>query len=268
METLTNFDVVHFTMGNPAGALGISPLLPLGISVRIDQTAQAYQLQMMNNGARLGVLLTLSKDAYRVPEIRESIRQEFTERHVGAANAGKPYVATEVEATTLPQQTAVEADLIKQRLLTREEVSASFQVAGIFLGDSSKATLNNVEQFYKQLYKTSAAPITANICDTLQAQVIEEHAGVAKRLGYTEFDASAILAGDPAERAETYIKMESAGALTINEVRDRENLPQFDATWADEPLLPTNNLQPASLAYGESDDEREGSDPDAETGGE
>jgi HK97 family phage portal protein len=261
--SLTNHEVIHFSLGSTTSGIGLSPLEQLGTTVTFDRAAQSYQLHTMRNQARPGVMVSIDPTVYKDVEIRESVREEFTARHAGIRNAGRPFVATGVDLKEVPQQTVVDADLVKQRLVGREEISAVLGIPTLFLGDASKATMNNVDQYHRQLYKTTLAPALDNITETFYAQVILEHPRcVRDESSYVEFDVSAILSGDPLERAQTYRELQAAGALTINETRERENLPQFDADWANEPMLPTNNLQPASRAFEDDPDTSPETPPD------
>lgn len=249
-RVLSNFDVIHFALGNVDGPLGVSPLAMLQVSVRVDRLAQAHQLATLQNGTRLGVLIKIDPEAKRkVPGIEESVRQEFMARFGGPGGSGKPYVAGGVDVATIPQQTLVEAELIKQRMIGREEAAAVLQLSTMFIGDPSAMTQNNFSEAYRQLFKTTLVEPMDNIVETLDAHLLAEHPDVAPEGAFAEFDASASLYGDPLERAKAYNEFLACGALTIDEIRALENRPQFGEEWAQTAMLGVNNLKPAASEF-------------------
>lgn len=251
IQVLTQLDVVHFAFGNPSGPLGISPMQQLDWSIQIDRASVAHQLATLKNGAKTGVLLSIDPDRAKDAELRDSIRQEFVLRHSGPGNSGRPFVGGGVEVKQLPQMSMVDAELIKGRIMSREEVSAVFQLPTMFLGDLGKATQNNYSEAYRQLFKTTLAEPFDLVPSQLRSQVILQHE-VAPTGSYVEFDVNGVLFGDPVERATMYAALEKAMAITVNEVRDLENRPRFDNRVFDEPLVAVNNLAPASAAFVEN----------------
>jgi len=55
---------------------------------------------------------------------------------------------------------------------------------------------------------------------------------------FTTFDANSMLRGSANDRAEFYDKMVKIGAMTINEVRERENMNKADT--GDDLYMPQN----------------------------
>lgn len=55
---------------------------------------------------------------------------------------------------------------------------------------------------------------------------------------YFEFDVNNLLRGDSTARADQYLKLRQASAITANEIRERENLPRVDG--ADDLMAPLN----------------------------
>ena len=55
---------------------------------------------------------------------------------------------------------------------------------------------------------------------------------------YFEFDVNGLLRGDSTARADQYLKLRQASAITANEIRARENLPLVEG--ADDLVAPLN----------------------------
>ncbi len=256
-RNLSNFDVIHFALGSTDGLLGISPLEQLGIALRIDRAAAAHQLASLRNGAKMGVVVVIDPTLAKDSGIVESVRHEFQARYSGPPNSGRPFVAGGIDVKTIPQQTLVEAELLNQRRVSREAVSAVTQLPTSFLGDMAKATQNNFKETYRQLFKTTLPAYLDNIAQTFDCHALDEHPHIASEDSYTEFDVSAVLFGDPIERGEAYEHFLGVGALTINDIRELENRAKYDDPIADKPMLKISNYQSADKA----DDVKSGDAP-------
>jgi len=61
---------------------------------------------------------------------------------------------------------------------------------------------------------------------------------------YFEFDVNGLLRGDSTQRADYYMKLRQAGAITQNEIRQRENMDTVEG--ADDLHVPLN-MAPSDL---------------------
>jgi phage portal protein BeeE len=91
--------------------------------------------------------------------------------------------------------TPVEAELIDQRKLNREEVGMVYDLPGPLMNDLSHATLANVAEYQKALYRDVVPTWTELMVQTFQAQLIDPEPAWLDRL--VRFDFSDKLKGDP-----------------------------------------------------------------------
>lgn len=242
-------DVVHLRWETPDGCLGLSPLAQLGITARSEDAAQRYADALLRS-PRVGLAAVLDKTVTADEAVRNGLRSELQIAHGEVDNAGAPAIlgGGVTDLKTIPSQTAVEAELIDQRRLNREEVAAVYAIPQPILGILDKATYSNFDQAHQMLYQTVLGPWLTLVADQFAAQLIEAEAATAGRGLFVEFDVSEMLKGAPRDRAAAYRDFLAAGALTINDIRRRENETPFTNPLADEPMIAANNLAPLGTA--------------------
>jgi HK97 family phage portal protein len=247
-ELLAPEDVVHFRWPAPDGPIGVSPLQQLGTTVRSEDAAQRYQASSLKHGGLHGVLIQLEDEWAKDTVLKETIRQEIFHKHSGPDRAHVPYVTGGIKAVeTLPIQTAVEAELINQRKVNREEIAAVYGVPPVLIGDLTHATYSNVQEMHSMLYLTVLAPWLSLIANQLDAQLIRRTLAWAGDGVWCEWNLDEVLKGDTKARMESYLIGRHAGALVINDIRRKENLKPFNDPRAEEPIIETNNAEPLSM---------------------
>lgn len=245
-DYLAPSEVVHFAWETVGCPVGVSPLSQLGVTIRSEDAAQRYTESSFRNGARLGVAAILDKTVNADKAVRDGVRDEITLAHGGIDNSFKPIVlgggVTDVK--TLGNQTAVEAELIDQRKLNRDEIAAVYGAPQPLVGILDHATYSNVAEMHRMLYVTVLGPPLALIADRIGAQLIaDEPTWVADKV-FCEFDLGEVLKGDTVERMRAYAIALVNGVLTLNDVRRMENLKPYVNKLADEPLIQVNNIAP------------------------
>lgn len=136
---------VHVAWWSPLGPVGISPLRQLGTTVRVEDAAQRYQQAIFRNSARPPSAITLSEsyssmDGEVRDAIMETLRADIDAVYANPENGGRPALMPPGAEWKAVGHTAVEADLIKQRNVAREEVCAVYQIPPPMLGILDKAT--------------------------------------------------------------------------------------------------------------------------------
>lgn len=127
---------------------------------------------------------------------------------------------------------AVESGLMQVRQWDREEVASVYNVPPSMLGDLTRATFSNVTENRRMFYTGTLPPWLTLFEEEFYSQIVSQVPGWDKL--YVEFDTNEVLKSSPKERAETYAI--SRRYMTVNEIRDRENLPriphpEYDLVW-------------------------------------
>jgi HK97 family phage portal protein len=249
-------EVIHIGFRGLEGPLGVSPLEQLGVTLRIEDAAQRHQQAMLLNGARPPSAITIAKeyltDQTIEPSERQavynSVREQVNVLYAGPENQGRPFVAPPGVDWKGVAHTAVEAELIQQRKLDREEVAACYDITPPLIGILEYATLSNVAEAHRMLYTTILAPWLTLIEETIGAQLIAAESSIRGDV-YVEFDLSEVLKGDTLKRAQALALQIAHGVLTIDEAREIENRPRFGLLETSRPLYPANNLRPVGLGF-------------------
>lgn len=245
-------DLIHFAWRGVEGPIGVSPLRQLGTTLQIEDAAQRFQKSLLRNSAIPQSSVTAS-DAFlgMEPEVRKEIlanlKSDVNSMHAGADNAGRPLFLPPGLQWEAIGHTAVEAELIHQRKLTREEVAVCYDVPPPLMGMLEKSTFNNITELHRMLYVTVLGPWLTLIEETFAAQLLEPEAAFRGDV-WVEFDLSEVLKGDLLQRSQALALQIGYGVLTIDEARELENRDSFNLPETSVPLYPANNLKPAGQA--------------------
>ncbi|SNS53411.1 phage portal protein, HK97 family [Sphingomonas laterariae] len=221
-KTLSEDRVLHVRGfgGNPEG--GLSTLAygrnTFGLATAIDRSAGT----MFANGVRPSGVLKFKE--WLKPEQRQAAEDRMTQKFVGAMNAGRPLV---LEGGVEWQQLTInpeDAQMLESRRFSVEDICRFFGVPPHMVGHTDKATSwgTGLEQQTLGFQKF-----------TLRRRLKRIEMALEKRLltakdradGITiEFSLEGLLRGDSAARSAFYASALQNGWMTINEVRELENL--------------------------------------------
>jgi HK97 family phage portal protein len=215
-------DVVHFAWPSPSGSeIGVSPLEKLGVTIRLEDAAQRHQTASFRNGSRPS--LAISVEGNPGKEQLEYVRQRVENIHKGVDNSARTlFMGSNIKAEPI-SLTPVEAALIDQRKLSREEVGMVYDLAGPLMNDLTHGTYSNVAELLKGLYRDVLPPWTTLIEQTCQAQLIDTEPAWLDR--FLAFDFGDKLRGTPEELTNALKMQVEAGLITRNEARRILHMP-------------------------------------------
>lgn len=235
-------EAVHCAWEGLRGGLGVSPLSQLDSTLRIEDSARRYQISSFDKGVRPSGILTLDKDVDPQSEQGKRIRQALKKLNEGVDNAGQVMLLGGGAAYEKMSHTAVEAELILQRKLNREEVAMVYDVPPPLIGDLEHGTYSNVEELHRQLYKTTLRPWLQMIASTLNSQLVRVEPDWQDL--FVRFDLSDVLRGDPAEERRSVAELVTKGIIDTNEARKMLGLNPRPEPEADRLLVQANNVAP------------------------
>ena len=149
--------VLHCCYWSPDGPLGTSPLQQLGVTLQIEDAAQRYQRSVFQHGGRPPSAVTMS-DAFlgikpdERREITAQVRRDMAELYGGPENMGKPALLPPGLDWKSIGGSVVEAALIEQRKITRDEVCAVYLIPPPMLGILDRATYSNISVQRDMIY--------------------------------------------------------------------------------------------------------------------
>lgn len=235
-------EALHFGWQGSRGWLGVSPLSQLDTTLRIEDSARRFQIANFDNGARTSGAIVLEKDIDPNSEQGKRIREVMKQLHQGVDNAGRLMLLGGGADFKTFAQTVVEAELISQRKLNREEIEMIYDVPPPVVGDLEHGTYSNVSELHKQLYKTTLRPWLAMIASTINAQLIAPEPDWQGL--YVRYDLSDVLRGDPADEYTAVAELVRDGIIDINEARAMLGKNPRAEEQANKLLVQANNVAP------------------------
>ena len=222
-------EIVWLRYFNPMDELaGLSPLAPARLSADMGHEGLQFNRNLLRNSARPDFLLLTNQ------EMNETELEEFyvrwESRYQGAANSYRPAVASAVRDVKTLGLSHRDLDFIQGLRWSLEEISRTYGVPKLLLGDFERATYANVQAAERMFWRNTIVPEVRFLEEQLNSVLLP-------RLGYSEltveFDLSVIeaLQEDENSRVQRETALLDRGVLTINEVRRARNLPEVP--WGD-----------------------------------
>lgn len=207
--------------GSPLG--GMSTLAfgarSFGMAHSIERAASAT----FRNGIRPSV--ALESDKVFTAEQRKQAEDILAEKYQGAMNAGRPFLSDNGLKIKTISINPEDAQMLESRAFSVEEICRFFGVPPHMVGHTEKSTSwgTGLEQQTLGFQKFTLRRRLKRIEQALEKQLLtarDRSEGIS-----IEFNLEGLLRADSKARAEFYGKMTQIGAMTINEVRELENLP-------------------------------------------
>ncbi len=206
-------------------------------SLGIIGATEAHVGSFYRNGATPDIVITMPSSVPK--EERENLRRSWQERQGGSGNAHKALILIgESDAKPLGVNPN-DAQLIDGRKFGVKEVARFWRVPGHMLADYDGAKYDNVELLNILFMSDTLTPWLQRWEQALRRQLLAD----ADKLRYSfKFNINARLRGDSTARANFYMRMFDMGSLSINEIRELEDLNPIDG--GDRYFILANNRVP------------------------
>jgi HK97 family phage portal protein len=209
-------NMLHIPGFSLDGCTGLVPMALMREAVGVAKATEAFGASFFNNGAApSGVLShpgTLGKDG------EDNLRESWGKLYSGLSNAHRIAILEE-GMTWAPLGVPPEhAQYLETRKFTVSEIARIFLIPPHLIGDLERATFSNVEQQSQDYVSRCIEPWTRRIEQELNYRLFTD------RSYFAEFVLEGLLRGDSAARAEFYTKLFNMGAISPNEIRERENM--------------------------------------------
>jgi len=224
-------EIMHFRSLSTDGYLGISPIQQCSNAIGWGLAVETYGNTFFKNGAKLSGVLSTDRQMSELSI--ERLKTSFQEQYSALNDANKTLI---LEEGLKFQQVSIsneQAQFLASRDMAIQEIARVYNIPPHMLKDLSKSSFNNIEQQSTEFVRYSVQPYLANIESEMNLKLFKE--SEQGRL-FTNFDANGLLRGSPNDRANFYEKMVQIGAMTINEVREKENMNAVES--GDELYLP------------------------------
>lgn len=209
-------------------------------SLGLARALEKYAAEFFGSGARPSGVLSTDQE-FRKDE-RSAIRDNFQKYVAESWATGKlPLLENNLkyQAINTPNN---EAQFLESRKLQVAEVARIYRVPLHMLMEMDKASYNNTEQANKHFLDYTLLSYLVRIEQAMNSCLLND---AERRQGmYFEFDVRGLLRGDTTQRAQYYVSMRTAGAMTQNEIRTLENMDTREG--ADDLHVPLN-MAPSDL---------------------
>jgi HK97 family phage portal protein len=242
-KILFDDEVLHFPGLSYDGRTelrGLSPIAQHRRTIELAIGQEEYMLRYLANNARPGMYIAhpgkLSEQA------QQRIRDGWSAVHAGLQNAGKPGVLEEGMRIETVGSPAKDMEFLAMRKFSIEEIARLYRVPLHMIGSLDRATFSNIEQQSIEWAMHTVRPW----CRRIEARVNISLFGPREaNTFFAEFNLDGLLRGDSEGRSKYYATMRTAGILTANEIREKEN---FNPIAGGDDLLVQGAMIPATQA--------------------
>jgi HK97 family phage portal protein len=247
--------VMHLRWWSPLGRLGISPLRQLQPAIEGDAAAIQWTLNTLGRAVRPTGVVEMTDEALGLDPADRRVLYDMSvedlQKYAGSFNAGKlPVLPPGLKWADAKQTTAVEAELMAQRVMNRNEVASIYMIPPPMIGQLERSTYNNITTLRELAYTDGLAPPLVLIEQMINAHVV--HWLLREDDVFVEFDLGMILRGDRLKEIQVLRQGVASAIYTPNEARQVLNMPPSDAPEADQLFIPGNNWTPLGSAQGDA----------------
>ncbi len=220
-------DIWHLKGFSLGGVVGLSPISFARQSLATAMAADEVAGRTFANGMKPSGWLTYDKTL--TPEQREQARKALVEPYTGSGNVAKVGILEagfKWETVSIPSH---DAELLASRRWHVEEIARWFHnVPPALIGHAVEGVTqwgSGTESLMRFWLTTGLDPLLVKIEQSMARALI---ASGERATVYVEFVREGLLRADTVGRAEAYSKLIQVGAITPNQIADRENFPRFD----------------------------------------
>ena len=218
-DTYDTYDLLHFKGLSQDGLVGLSPIDTCANAISWGLGLEAYGNAYFRNGAKVsGVLET---ERAMSTESIERLRNSFDRNYSSVGNSQKTLVLEEGLKFKNISLSNEASQFLNSRKFSVEEIARIFSVPPHLLRDLSKSSFNNIQEQSREFVQYSLLPYIISFESEFNSKLFKK-SEIGKL--YFEFNTNALLRGNPKERSEYYRTMLNIGALSINEIRQKENM--------------------------------------------
>jgi len=211
-------DMLHFRGLATDGIVGLSPVRAGCEAIGLGLAAQVSAGKFFANDSHpSGILTTPGKlDG----ATRDRLRTAWEQGHSGLGNHHRVAILDadlKWASTAIP---AVDAQLIENRRLTREDIAQMYRMPQHKVGILERSTNNNIEQQAIEFSTDTIKPWAVNLEQEIALKLLKP----SETNLFVYFDLDDMLRGDAAARSAYYASGIQWGWLSPDEARARENM--------------------------------------------
>lgn len=191
----------------------------LGLAIAADRFTATF----FANGGHVGGVISAARPMN--PQSVKNVRESLAVRHEGVAKAHRWLFLEEGLNYTPLGAVPRDSQLYELRVHQLREIARFFKIPVSRLGDLERSTYANYEQETLAYYNSCLRPWLRRIEEEFDSKLISS---LERSQQHVEHVTEGLLRADTEKRAGFYSAALSHGWMTVNEVRQRENLPPIE----------------------------------------
>ena len=220
---LDSSDMLHFKTITDDGVTGLSPIDQCAKALNWGVSLEEFGATFFSNGAKPSSILQTERALSDTALQR--LKTSFNSNYGKLKNSNSTIVLEEGLTFKPISISPEQAQFLSSRQFSIEEVARIFNVPPHMLKDLSKSSFNNIEMQSQEFVTYTLMPYITRIEQEMNLKLFRTN-----ELGKTfvEFNVNGLLRGDVKSRTESYKTAITNGYMSINEVRQKENMNSID----------------------------------------
>ena len=220
---LDSSDVLHFKTITDDGVTGLSPIDQCAKALNWGVSLEEFGSTFFSNGAKPSSIL--QTDRALSDTALQRLKSSFNNNYAKLKNSNSTIVLEEGLTFKPISISPEQAQFLSSRQFSIEEVARIFNVPPHMLKDLSKSSFNNIEMQSQEFVTYTLMPYLTRIEQEMNLKLFRTN-----ELGKTfvEFNVNGLLRGDVKSRTEAYKTAITNGYMSINEVRQKENMNSIE----------------------------------------
>ncbi len=233
-ETHDSENILHFKMiTGPDGIKGLSPIEQCRKAIGWGMDVQEYSSTFFKNGGKLSGIL--ESDRALSEQAIDRLRNSFNSNYGTLSGSNQTAVLEEGLKYKSISVTPDQAQFLASRQFSVEEVARIFGIPPHLLRDLSKSSFNNIEKQSQEFVSYSLMPYINKLELEMSLKLFRKNA-IGRE--YIKFNVNGLLRGNVKDRADYYKTAITNGWMSVNEVRQKEDLNRIED--GDNNYLPLN----------------------------
>ena len=218
-----HYDILHFKIMSKDGLIGMSPVDVGAASIGYGIALERYGNSFFSNGAKVSGVL--STDRHLSDEAINRLRISFRENYTNVNDSNKTMVLEEGLKFQQISLSNEASQFLKSREFSISEIARLYNLPPHLLRDLTKSSFNNISEQSREFVQYSLMPYIVMMESEMNCKLFRSN-----EIGkvHTKFAVNALLRGTPKDRAEYYRTMLNIGAMSIDEIRQYEELPTIE----------------------------------------
>jgi HK97 family phage portal protein len=228
------------------GLKGISPIAQAREAIGLALATEEYGAKFFGNGARPGGVLEhpgILKDP-------EKLRESWNKVYQGAKNSHKVAVLEEGMKYHSIGIAPEDAQFLETRKYQVNEICRIFRVPPHLVGDLERATFSNIEHQSIEFVQHTIRPWLVRWEQEIGRSLLSD---TERQIYFARFNVDGLLRGDFATRTQGYATARQNGWLSVNDIRELEDLNPIPAEKGGDDYLVNGNMVSAKINNGGTD---------------